>query len=99
MKIYLDVCCLNRPFDDQSQDRIKLETDAVLSILNHCQYREWELVGSEVIDIEISKIPDDERKRKVNVFDSIASSKIIIDEQIEKRATEISRLKFSSFDA
>jgi len=25
MKIYLDVCCLNRPFDDQVQDRVRLE--------------------------------------------------------------------------
>jgi hypothetical protein len=24
MKIYLDVCCLNRPFDDQMQDRVRL---------------------------------------------------------------------------
>jgi hypothetical protein len=23
--IYLDVCCLNRPFDDQTQQRIRLE--------------------------------------------------------------------------
>jgi len=26
MKVYLDACCLNRPFDDQSQDRIRLES-------------------------------------------------------------------------
>ncbi len=32
-QIYLDVCCLNRPFDDQRQDRIRLEADAVLLIL------------------------------------------------------------------
>ncbi|WP_418648223.1 hypothetical protein ACNQFN_05640 [Thauera butanivorans] len=30
MKIYLDVCCSNRPFDDQSQTRIRLETEAKL---------------------------------------------------------------------
>ena len=30
MKIYLDVCCLNRPFDDQTQDRIHLESEAVV---------------------------------------------------------------------
>ena len=28
--IYLDVCCLNRPFDDQTQERIRLESEAVL---------------------------------------------------------------------
>ncbi len=34
-RIYLDVCALNRPLDDQSQMRIRLETDAVLLILSH----------------------------------------------------------------
>lgn len=99
MKVYLDACCLNRPFDDQSQDRIKLETNAVLSILNHCQTGEWKSIGSEVIDIEISKTPDDERRKKVSLLVSIASSSVIIDEQIEKRAEEIGHLKFRSFDA
>jgi hypothetical protein len=34
-KIYLDVCCLNRPFDQQSQARIRLETEAILEIINY----------------------------------------------------------------
>jgi hypothetical protein len=33
--VYLDVCALSRPFDDQSQMRIRLETDAVQLILSH----------------------------------------------------------------
>jgi hypothetical protein len=33
MKIYLDTCCLNRPFDDQRQARIRLESEAVTLIL------------------------------------------------------------------
>ena len=32
-RIYLDVCCLNRPFDDQNQPRIRLESEAILIIL------------------------------------------------------------------
>jgi len=35
MRIYLDVCCLNRPFDDQTQERIHLESEAVLIILSN----------------------------------------------------------------
>jgi len=27
MKVYLDVCCLNKPFDDQTHDRIRLERE------------------------------------------------------------------------
>jgi hypothetical protein len=33
MRIYLDMCCLKRPFDDQSQPGIRLETEAVLALL------------------------------------------------------------------
>ena len=32
-KIYLDVCCLNRPFDAQSQPRIRLETEVTTEVL------------------------------------------------------------------
>jgi len=54
MRIYTDVCCLNRPFDDQSQDRIRIESEAILAILNRCLL-DWVLLGSEAIDYEISK--------------------------------------------
>ena len=33
MRIYLDSCCLQRPLDDQTQPRIRIETEAVLTIL------------------------------------------------------------------
>lgn len=36
-KIYLDTCCLNRPFDDQTQERIRLESEAVLAILSRIE--------------------------------------------------------------
>ena len=37
MRIYLDRCCLQRPLDDQTQPRIKVETEAVLEILASVQ--------------------------------------------------------------
>jgi hypothetical protein len=41
MKIYLDVCCLNRPFDDQGQERIRLEAEAVLLIIARMESGQW----------------------------------------------------------
>ena len=64
MRIYLDVCCLNRPFDDQRQDRLRFESEAILTILYRCEIGKWKLITSEVTDLEISKIPKDDRKRK-----------------------------------
>jgi len=43
MKVYLDACCLNRPFDDQTQDCIHLETEAIVLILNRLEkWSDWE---------------------------------------------------------
>jgi predicted nucleic acid-binding protein len=99
MRIYLDVCCLNRPFDDHMQDRVRLESEAVLTILRRGQTEGWIFQRSEVMDIEISKIPDDERKEKVILLSSILQSYIMVDEETEKRAMELEELGFKPFDA
>jgi len=98
MRIYLDVCCLNRPFDDQTQDRIRIESEAVLAILNQCM-DDWILVGSEVVDYEISKIPDEERRRKVEILASISKEKVIVDDNIIKRALELEKIGLKPIDA
>lgn len=99
MKIYLDVCCLNRPFDDLTQDRVRLESEAVLTILNRVQAEDWILMSSEAINIEISKIPDDDKRQKVRILSSLLHSHIAIDNKIERRAIELERLGFRPFDA
>ena len=68
MKIYLDVCCLNRPFDDQTQDRIHLEAEAVLTIMKFIEAGKWTLLNSDGISYEIDKIPEKERKMKVKLM-------------------------------
>ena len=99
MRIYLDVCSLNRPSDDHTHDRVRLESEAVLTILSRSQTEIWIFLGSEIIDIEISKIPDDDRMQKVSLLSSISQSYIIADEDTEKRAIELEELGFKSFDA
>jgi hypothetical protein len=64
VKVYLDVCCLCRPFDDQQNKKIRLETEAIMAILDRCT-RDWELIGSVVIDDEVSLILDVKRRLKV----------------------------------
>jgi hypothetical protein len=58
LKIYFDVSCLSRPFDDQSQAHIRREAEATTMILEKCGQEEWEQVSSEMADIEIDAIPD-----------------------------------------
>jgi len=99
MLIYLDVCCLNRPFDDQTQERIRLEAEAVLLILERCQAGTWQLLGSEAVEYEVSRIPDVERRRKVFHLASIARVKQVVSEAVQTRAEELERLGFTALDA
>lgn len=62
MNIYLNVCCLNRPFDDHSQTRIRVEAEAVLSILSRCQEERDTLISSDAVLFEVSRTPDAERR-------------------------------------
>ncbi len=76
--IYLDVCCLNRPFDDQGQKRIRLEAEAILYILAKFQNGEWQLLGSEAFDDELGNTPQGIRKRQMINWAALASNKVSI---------------------
>lgn len=99
MRIYLDVCCLCRPFDDHSQDKIRLESEAVLTVIDHGQANDWVLLTSEVAELEISKIPAADKKHKVKLVFSLLRPIIKVDEGIENRATELEEISFKPFDA
>lgn len=98
-RIYLDVCCLNRPFDDQMQPRIRLESEAILEIINRCKLGEWELVNSTALETEIARTPDLTRREQVQDALKIAQYKIIVNEEISQRAIELTNFNIKNFDA
>ena len=57
MKVYLDNCCFNRPFDDQSSLVIRLETEAKLYVQELIRQGEYRLCWSFVLDYENSANP------------------------------------------
>jgi len=71
----------------------------VLTILSRSETEGWTLLGSEAIDIEISKIPDENRRQKVSILASMLQSHIVVDEDVEKRAMALAALGFKSFDS
>ena len=99
LRIYLDACCLNRPFDDQTQPRIALETQAILTILRQCQSGEWKLITSRALDVELDQTPDLERLKNVKAILAIAKIKVISSQFIEQRSVELQKLGFSGYDA
>ena len=65
MRIYLDNCCFNRPFDDQRQPRIHLEAEAKLFIQENIRAGGMELAWSYVLDYENGANPFPERRRVI----------------------------------
>ena len=57
MKVYLDLCAIQRPLDTPYQVRIVLEAEAVLGILSICDAGQIELVSSEALEYETDQNP------------------------------------------
>lgn len=98
-KIYFDTCCINRPFDDQTQVRVRLEAEAVLGILSRIENGEWEWVGSEVLMDEIEQTPDTQRLSRVKLLSDFVQEVVEVNEKEVKRAKELQKEGFQVFDA
>lgn len=99
MKIYMDVCCLCRPFDDQTPGRIRLEVAAVHEILHRCTTHEYTLVTSEAITEEVSRIPDIRKRLRVEKIISVAQEEILLDDRILVRMHEIIAIGGDAMDS
>ena len=71
-RIYLDNCCFNRPYDDQSDLIIRVETELKLEIQNKIKQGEIELVWSYILDYENSVNPFEERCREIFLWKDLA---------------------------
>jgi len=98
--VYLDVCALCRPYDDQSQIRIRLETDAIQLILSHVRSGELLLVISPAHDVEINAIVDvTGRQRLVSLLRQIGSRLTFDLRQARDRAEQLVRRGLGLADA
>ena len=99
MKIYLDCCCLNRPFDDQTHPIIHLESEAIKIVLSLCEQGIFTLVSSQVLQFEIENTTDILRRERLKIIEKLATKTIKIDIEIERRAKYFENLGIQSFDA
>lgn len=68
MRVYLDMCCYNRPYDDQSQIKVSLETQAKLHIQDLIQKKRLELVASYMLRYECGQNPYEMRRKAIMQF-------------------------------
>jgi len=98
-KVYLDVCCLNRPFDDQSQGRVKLETTAVKAIIERIRAGLYAGIGSEAVRLETNRISDPERKTYVQAQERLFTQIIVIRPELTQRGVLLQAMGFGTLDA
>ncbi|MBD5443931.1 MAG: type II toxin-antitoxin system VapC family toxin [Lachnospiraceae bacterium] len=101
IKVYLDTCCYNRPYDDQTQLRINLEAQAKLFIQKQIVDGKLELIYSFISVYENSQNPYSIRKNAISDFFSNASIYISEDNVnvIKQRASEIMKTGIKTKDA
>ena len=99
--VYLDNCCYNRPFDDRSNIRNYLEREAVLIIMQMAYEGNIKIVGSEVLQKEMSLISNNEKRRDVeSIYNELTSAVIMLNGWIIRRAEEImAQSSIKSFDS
>lgn len=102
MRVYLDNCCFNRPYDDQSQSRISLETQAKLYIQNLIRSGQLEMITSYILHYENSNNPFDMRRHAITEFmQNNSSTHIGIEkaDRIKKKAFDVMQTGIKPKDA
>lgn len=99
MKLYLDNCMFNRPFDDQSNIKILLEAEAKLKIQENIRSGLYELVWSYMLDYENEKNPFRERREQIGKWKKYARTDIEAADGIIHLANSLHHLGLKKFDA
>lgn len=99
MKIYLDNCCFNRPYDDQSTLRVRLETEVKLDIQNRIREGEFELIWSYILTFENAQNPHEERRAEIRLWSGLAKAEILETPQILEKMRDLESKGLKSLDA
>lgn len=99
MRVYLDMCSLQRPLDTKTHARIAVEAEAILNILVLCEVGTVELISSDALVYELERNPHLIRRTYAQDVLSNAPVKIRIDEQVTTRARAIHATGIQILDA
>ena len=99
MRIYLDNCCFNRPFDDQLQTRVRLEAEAKLCIQEQIRKQTIELAWSYILDLENSANPFEERRTTISGWRRFAKIDVEASPALLQRGRALAALGLKAKDA
>ena len=88
MLIYLDNCCFNRPYDDQTYEKIFLETQAKLYIQENILTGKYKLIWSYILQYKNDANPYIAHKHEIKKWINQASQLVSASENIIVKAKE-----------
>lgn len=98
-RVYLDNCCYNRPFDDQTQLKIQLETLAKLKIQKDIRDGIYELAWSYILDYENGLNPFEEKRQSIEPWRNIASHNVTETADIIRLAEQLKEKGIKTYDS
>ena len=102
MRLYLDNCCFNHPYDSQSSIKVNLETRAKLHIQEEIKKGKYELVTSYMLEFENSQNSDLMKREVIREYqDQHNSAYVPIDrrEELQDKIQEIMSYNIGYKDA
>ena len=99
LKIYLDTCCLSRPFDDQTQTRIRQETEVIRWIISQINSGHWHWVSSDILVYEVEQISELDQRLQIKDLMTNAHQTVSIGTSEISRGKHFETLEFKAEDA
>lgn len=99
MRLYIDLNCFNRPFDDQRQERVRRETVAVFNILNRVLDGNNSLIWSWVLSFENSRHPKPDRRDEIALWQGRAEVVVAVNTKIRRRSQQLEAQGIPALDA
>ena len=93
------MCCYNRPYDDQTQARIRLEADAKMLIQQKIKTRECALLWSSTLDFELSNNPFEDHRLAIAKWRPMAEKVVMATHNVIEKAHEFARQGLRNYDA
>lgn len=99
LKIYLDNCCFNRPYDDQKTLKIELETKAKLFIQELVLKKKIDLVWSYMLDYENSRNIFKQKSDAIQKWQNLAIEDVDYNCKIKQLSNYIEKSGLKNADA
>lgn len=91
LTVYLDLNVYSRPFDDQTKEKIRRETEAINVIWDVVKKGEIRLISSDILYLEVKRILSESKRAKVTDYVKLCEVHIAQDEAVEKIAQAITK--------